>query len=56
MEPMKEQYVHKLTRSPDLLESLQGTVGTSVSNRREFLTIGDMALIGAILVVRYLAH
>ena len=56
MEPMKEQYVHKLTRSPDLLESLQGTAGTSVSNRREFLTIGDMALIGAILVERYFAH
>ena len=51
MEPMKERYVHKLTRSPDSLRSLQGTAGTSVSNRRELLTIGDMALIGAILVV-----
>ena len=58
MEPTEEQYVHKylLTRSPDLLGSLQGIAGTPVSNRREFLTIGDMALIGAILVVRYFAR
>jgi len=38
---------HLLTTSPNLLGSIQGTAGASASNRREFLTIGDMALIGA---------
>ena len=33
--------------------SIQGTAGTSLSNRRVFLTFGDMAVIGAILVVRH---
>ena len=50
MEPIEERFVHKLTRRSNSLGSIQGTAGTSVSNRKEFLTL---ALIGAILVVRH---
>ena len=37
-------YINILTKGSNLLGSLQGTAGTSVSNRREILTFGDMAL------------
>ena len=37
-------YINILTKDSNLLGSLQGTAGTSVSNRREILTFGDMAL------------
>ena len=37
-------YMNILTKGSNLLGGLQGTAGTSVSNRREFLTFGDMAL------------
>ena len=37
-------YINILTKGSNLLGSLQGTAGTSVSNCREILTFGYMAL------------